>query len=641
MSGRMPTGTVQARAAALVALVVMCVLVLPAAALATFPGQNGKIAINSQQSNNVFSLNPDGSGYQALTTSNSARSPAFSPNGQKIVFADTRSGNDNLWVMNADGSSQTQLTNGSFLDDEPAYSPDGKKIVFVSNRANAGSYQLWTINADGTGAAQLTSISGASTFDPSWSPDGSKIVFQAGSQLYTVNADGTAVTAIPNTTNGQQPDWSPDGSTIVFDRYGNTATDGVYTVHPDGTGATQVNARNYVGYPRWSPDGTKIVFAYEDASFHWQVFVMNADGSGETNITNNSDDYNRPISWARLPPPVVSTGTATAVSQSGATLNGTVNPQGSATTYHFDYGTSTSYGSSTPSQSAGSDSSDHAESASITGLAAGTTYHFRVVAQNASGTTYGADQVFTTQQAPPPPSAPPAPQPPTAQTGSARNLAATSATVTGTVTPNGQATSYHFDYGPSISYGRSTASQDAGAGTTPVGVSAGLTGLKPNTTYHVRLVAVSSAGTATGGDQTFRTRRPGFLGAYANPQTDRMTRRGTVSVRLVCPASTYRSCTGRLVLELSGTGKTARTARRTSLGSASFRLGPGAARRIIVRLSRHAQALVRSHRRLAVLGSVRSDDAAGDGRVRTTRLTLLAPVLRHARPHRRRPRFTG
>jgi hypothetical protein len=96
--------------------------------------------------------------------------------------------------------------------------------------------------------------------------------------------------------------------------------------------------------------------------------------------------------------PAVTTDAASNVSGASATLNGSVNPEGQATTYKFDYGTTTSYGTSVPSPdgSAGSGSTAVNESASLTGLTAGTTYHYRIEATNATGTTLGADQQFTT-----------------------------------------------------------------------------------------------------------------------------------------------------------------------------------------------------------------------------------------------------
>lgn len=94
--------------------------------------------------------------------------------------------------------------------------------------------------------------------------------------------------------------------------------------------------------------------------------------------------------------PGASTGSATSVASTGTTVNGNVNPDGLATTYHFDWGTTASYGNSSSDQTAGSDYASHAFSASLTSLSAGTTYHYRLVATNSSGTTYGSDQTFTT-----------------------------------------------------------------------------------------------------------------------------------------------------------------------------------------------------------------------------------------------------
>ena len=97
-------------------------------------------------------------------------------------------------------------------------------------------------------------------------------------------------------------------------------------------------------------------------------------------------------------PPVATTGSASAVLDTSATLGGSVNPNGTATTYHFEYGTTTAYGTNSPAvdASAGSGTSAVAESANLTGLTPGTIYHFRLVATSAGGTSNGADQTFTT-----------------------------------------------------------------------------------------------------------------------------------------------------------------------------------------------------------------------------------------------------
>jgi plastocyanin len=200
-------------------------------------------------------------------------------------------------------------------------------------------------------------------------------------------------------------------------------------------------------------------------------------------------------------PPTASTAAASAVSQTEATLNGTINPKGQPTSYYFNYGTSSSYGGQTSTLSAGENSVGHAESALVSGLAPGTLYHFRIVASYASGasTVFGSDQTFTTAS---PPGAP------TASTEEASELGETGATLSGTVNPHGQATTYFFNYGTSDSYGHTTSVQSAGEGASGHVVFAPLTGLAPGTVYHFEIVAHNSFGDAPGLDREFTTASP-------------------------------------------------------------------------------------------------------------------------------------
>jgi hypothetical protein len=191
--------------------------------------------------------------------------------------------------------------------------------------------------------------------------------------------------------------------------------------------------------------------------------------------------------------PTAITGPVTSVGPTSATATGTVNPNGQATTWYVEYGTSTSYGTKTSSMSAGSGTANTGVSASLNGLTSGTTYHYRVVATNSSGTARGADGIFTTSSAP------------VAVTGSATNVTVTSATLNGTVDPNGRATTWYFEYGTSTSYGSKTAAKSAGSGTSTIGVSSPISGLTPGRLYHYRLVATSDAGTSRGADQAFST----------------------------------------------------------------------------------------------------------------------------------------
>jgi hypothetical protein len=120
--------------------------------------------------------------------------------------------------------------------------------------------------------------------------------------------------------------------------------------------------------------------------------------AGAASQSSAPHTVSKPPPAAKLP--TATTGAASKVTHSSATLAGTVNPNGSATTYYFQYGTSTAYGKQTGANSAGSDTTVHAESVSISGLSPGRTYHYRIVANNATGTSDGADRKFTTPRRP-------------------------------------------------------------------------------------------------------------------------------------------------------------------------------------------------------------------------------------------------
>ncbi len=193
--------------------------------------------------------------------------------------------------------------------------------------------------------------------------------------------------------------------------------------------------------------------------------------------------------------PSVSTGPATAIAQTIAVLNGSVNPAGKATTYRFEYGTTTAYGSSTAPTDAGSGTVARAVSIIVSGLTPATLYHARLVASNSDGTSNASDISFTT-------AAPP--RPPVVATGPAA-VAGTTVTLNGSVNPNARPTTYYFDYGTTTSYGSATPLATAGSGTTAQAVSAVVRGLAALTTYHARLLAYNGDGSTYGVDITFTT----------------------------------------------------------------------------------------------------------------------------------------
>jgi subtilisin family serine protease/streptogramin lyase len=206
---------------------------------------------------------------------------------------------------------------------------------------------------------------------------------------------------------------------------------------------------------------------------------------------------------------------ATSITSSKATLNGIVNPHGSETSYQFEYGTTTSYGSKAPAsfKLVGSGTKDVKVSQSISGLKPGTTYHFRVMAIKSPdlGPVYGEDLTFTV------------PAPPTATTEAATEVTDKGTILNATVNPNGLATTYRFEYGTTTAYGSSAPIPDEaiGSGTSEVKVAEPLEGLTPNTTYHYRVVATNAEGTVKGEDQTFTTKvDPRFQFAFGKPGSE-------------------------------------------------------------------------------------------------------------------------
>jgi hypothetical protein len=209
-------------------------------------------------------------------------------------------------------------------------------------------------------------------------------------------------------------------------------------------------------------------------------------------------DVCRAMPGCELPPrPGVTTLAASSITQASATLNATVDPNGSqVSACHFEYGSSSAYGASaacTPTPGAGN-AAVHV-SAQVSGLSAKSTYHYRVVASNAGGTSAGADQTLGTQ-----PNAP-------AITGEAvAQITQTTATLKASVNPEGAAVSgCRFEYGSGGLQASVPCVPAPGSGESPVAVSASIGELAPNTAYRFRVVASNAGGTETSQEQSFTT----------------------------------------------------------------------------------------------------------------------------------------
>lgn len=243
-------------------------------------------------------------------------------------------------------------------------------------------------------------------------------------------------------------------------------------------------------------------FAGNAPSMDSSVFVGVADGFTLYLYDNGGAGFSSPpwdgYSVVTLPGPTVSTGSATAITSSSATLNATVDPNGLDTTLYFQSGTSAVYTLISGSQVLGGGASATALNTALSGLSVATVYHYQIVAINSSGTTYGLDQTFATG-------------PTYVANGAA--VSVTSVILSGTVNPNGfsgpvsdpanVAVSWQIGL-VSGSYTQVTTPRPIGTGTAPVLVTGTLpmTGLTA-AAYHYRLVISSTVGTTYGPDQTF------------------------------------------------------------------------------------------------------------------------------------------
>jgi TolB protein len=261
----------------------------------------GKIAFESDRDGNqeIYLVNADGTNLSRLTNNPSADVfPAWSPNGAQLVFSSDRNGNPNIYIVNTDGSGLRQITKGKFQDALPTWSPDGKQIAFVSNRS--GSDEIYVMNVDGSEVTQLSHDSGLDAF-PSWSPDGTRIAYTSNRdvnfEIYMMDKDGKNVIRLTdNPASDSNPSWSPDGNQIAFisnrDGYSN-----LFKMDIDGKNVIQITKqRANIEKPSWSPDGRLIAFT-SDLEGHREIYITGADGEGLFKLTNSATEDFYP-SWS-------------------------------------------------------------------------------------------------------------------------------------------------------------------------------------------------------------------------------------------------------------------------------------------------------------------------------------------------------
>lgn len=255
-----------------------------------------------ERNGDIFLARADGSRPRNLTRTPSREyAPAWSPDGERLLFVGYRDGNAELYVARADGRGVRRVTRHRGEDLTPAWSPDGRRLAFASNRR--GEYELYVANADGSGVRRLTRLArpGYGSFSPAWSPDGRRIAFSSAGptpenpELYSIRPDGGGLKRLTRTKGDVEtlgddgmPSFSPDGRTIVFTS-NRTGEGEVWVMRADGSGQRRLAGlpRRDDWAPRFAPDGRTIAFESR-ALGAGEIWLVRKDGTGARRLLRNA-----------------------------------------------------------------------------------------------------------------------------------------------------------------------------------------------------------------------------------------------------------------------------------------------------------------------------------------------------------------
>ncbi|HEY6929737.1 MAG TPA: protein kinase [Thermoanaerobaculia bacterium] len=215
--------------------------------------------------------------------SSTDRQPAYTPDGDWIVFSSTRSGNLDLWEMATKTGAIRRLTDDEAEDWDPAFTRDGKNLIWSSNRS--GAFEIWIAASDGSGARQLTREH-QDAENPTATADSSWIVFNQGTGpgvgIWKIHPDGTGALRLVS-GNSVLPEVSPDGQYVSYRTNLRTDLTAVRVARvSDGSPAPfethlQVGSgfsANSVGRSRWMPDGRHLVFVGQDEKGNYGLYVQ-------------------------------------------------------------------------------------------------------------------------------------------------------------------------------------------------------------------------------------------------------------------------------------------------------------------------------------------------------------------------------
>jgi Tol biopolymer transport system component len=264
------------------------------------PATPGLIAFNSNRdgNNDIYVMNADGSNVTRLTTTNSDdRIPSWSPDGRQIAYQSNTGGDYELLILDLDRPPSRAVTNNSCNDFNPVFSPDGERLAFYSDCD--GNREIYTIRVDGSDRQQLTFSGETYNWFPYWSPDGRRIAYSSNQggkyRIWIMNVNGSNPAPLQN---GCVPSWSPDGEWIAFGQYC-TDLGALYAMRPDGSDLRVLDTQYNNANPSWSPDGSQIAFQ-SDRSGNEEIWVMNVDGSNPVQLTFNAGRDSAAV-WQPVP----------------------------------------------------------------------------------------------------------------------------------------------------------------------------------------------------------------------------------------------------------------------------------------------------------------------------------------------------
>jgi len=283
---------------------------------ATLPGENGRIAFSKLQifpgeDFEIYTMLPDGTHVRQVTDkSGRDQKPTWSPDGSKLGWV--RGGQ--FWVHDVMTGRQRMVARvEGGIDSAVVWSPDGSKLAYTRQAPLPGGLtDIFVMDADGTNQTNLTNTPSVDEWEVNWSPDGSKLAYTRHTwpttrenqpDIYVMNSDGTdpvnITDSMPEGMSSGYPNWSPDGSKIAFqsgpweDAPGRL---GIYVMNVDGTNPVNITSTatpDLHGPPVWSPDGEKVAFlrAQVGNSEDYDIYVMNSDGTNPVNITDKKGYY--------------------------------------------------------------------------------------------------------------------------------------------------------------------------------------------------------------------------------------------------------------------------------------------------------------------------------------------------------------